>query len=92
MPSSVLHKASDLPPDIRQAVGRLLGRPLEPEEHISVMAYEPHKAPTGTARAALADRLKERIDKTAAKLKDVPEAELDELIDEAADHVRHHRP
>ena len=57
----------------------------------SVMAYEPHKAPAGTARAALADRLKPRIDKTAAKLKDVPEAELDELIDEAVDHVRHHR-
>ena len=42
-------------------------------------------------RAELAQGLRERIDKTAAKLKDVPEAELDELIDEAVDHVRHHR-
>jgi hypothetical protein len=92
MPSSVLHKASDLPPDIRQAVGRLLGRQLEPEEHISVMAYSPHKAPGGSERAELAARLKERIDKTAAKLKDIPEPELDELIDEAVDRVRHHRP
>jgi L-lactate utilization protein LutC len=92
MPSSVLHKASELPPDIRQAVGRLLGRPLEPEEHVSVMAYRPHKAPNGAARTELADRLKERIDKTAARVKDIPEAELDELIDEAVDHIRHHRP
>ena len=92
MPSNVLHKASDLPPDIRKAVGRLLGRPLEPEEHISVMAYRPHEAPTGKDRAELARRFKERIDKTAAKLKDVPEGELDDLIDEAVDHVRHHRP
>jgi len=45
------------------------------------MAYEPHAAPTETARSDLAARLKERIDKTAARLKDVPEAELDELID-----------
>ena len=91
MPSSVLHKARELAPDVRQAVESLLGRPLEPEEHISVMAYLPHKAPIGPERAELAHRLKERIDKTAAKLKDVPEAELDELIDEAVDHVRHHR-
>jgi hypothetical protein len=91
MPSNALHKASDLPPDIQQAVARLLGRPLEPEEHISVMAYRPHLGPTGRERADLASRFKERIDKTAANLKDVPEAALDELIDEAVDHVRHHR-
>lgn len=91
MASGVLHKASELPLDIRQAVESLLGRPLEPEEHVSVMAFLPHKAPTGAARADLAHGLQERIDKTAAKLKDVPEAELDKLIDEAVDHVRHHR-
>ena len=91
MPSNVLHKASDLPADLRQAVGQLLGRPLELEEHISVMAYRPHKAPSGRDRAELARRFKERIDKTAAKLKDIPEAEMDDLIDEAVDHVRHER-
>jgi len=91
MSSSALHKASELKPDVRQAVESLLGRRLEPEEHVSVMAYLPHKAPIGPERAELAHRLKERIDKTAAKLKDVPEAELDELIGEAVDQVRHHR-
>lgn len=65
---------------------------MKPEEHISVMAYEPHPAPAGTDRAELSKRLKERIDEAAARLKDVPESELDELIDEAVDHVRHHRP
>ena len=92
MASNVLRKASDLPPDVRQAVARLLGRPLEPEEHISVMAYRPHKAPAGEQRAELVRRLKKRIDKTAAKLDDVPEAEIDALIDEAVDHVRHRHP
>ena len=92
MPANVLRKASDLPPDIRQAVGRLLGRPLEAEEHISLMAYRPHQAPDGEERLELVRRLKERIDKTAAKLEDIPEPELDALIDEAVDHIRHHRP
>ncbi|HEY7392398.1 MAG TPA: hypothetical protein VH640_28015 [Bryobacteraceae bacterium] len=91
MPSNVLHKVSDLPPDVRQAVGRLLGRPLEPEEHISVMVYRPHKAPAGRERAELARRLQERIDKTATRLEDVPDTELDALIDEAVDHVRRNR-
>lgn len=91
MPSSIFHKVGDLPPDIRQAMGRLLGRPLEPEERISVMAYRPREPPAGVARAELADRLKDRIDQLSARLQDVPEAELDELIDEAVDHVRHNR-
>jgi hypothetical protein len=73
-------------------MGRLLGRPLDPEEHISVMAYTPHKAPAGRDRAELVHRFKERIDKMAARLEDLPENELEDLIDEAVDHVRHHRP
>ena len=91
MRSSVLHKASELSPEVRQAVETLLGRPLDPEEHVSVMAYLPQKAPTGGTRADLARRLEERMNKTAEKLKDVPEAELDALIEEAVDDVRHHR-
>ena len=90
--SSVLHKASELPPDVRQVVGRLLGRPLDPEEYISLTAYRPHQAPAGDERAELIQRFQARIDQTAAKLEGVPEAELDALIDEAADHVRHRRP
>jgi len=35
-------------------------------------------------------RLLERIDKTAARVANVPESELDALIDEAVDFVRHH--
>ena len=73
-------------------MARLLGRPLEPEEHVSVLAYRPHAAPQGKDRTELAARLKDRIDQTAARLKDVPESEVDALIDESADHARHHKP
>ena len=89
--SSVLQKASKLPPDARRAVEALLGRRLRPEEHVSVSAYRPHKAPTGVKRADLGRRLEARIHKTSQKLKKLPQAELDALIDEAVDHVRHHR-
>lgn len=89
MPSSVVQKAGELAPDVRQAVESLLGRPLHPEEHVSLMVFFPHRAPTGPERMKVAQHLKDRIDKMADKLKDVPEPELDELIDEAVDHVRH---
>lgn len=35
-------------------------------------------------------RLLERIDKTAARVANVQESELDALIDEAVNYVRHH--
>jgi hypothetical protein len=90
MSNSALRKARDLSPDVRDALEALLGRPLQEEETISIQAYATHEAPTGRARDEAWHRLIERIDKTAARAKDVPEAELDALIDEAADYVRHH--
>lgn len=90
MSNSALRRARDLSPDVRGALEILLGRRLQEEETISIQAYPTHEAPTGSARAEAWGRLMERIDKTAARVKDVPEAELDALIDEAADYVRHH--
>lgn len=90
MSNSALRKARDLSPDVRGALETLLGRPLREEETISIQAYATHEAPTGSAREEVWERLMERIDKTAARFKDVPEAELDALIDEAAEYARHH--
>ncbi len=90
MSNSAMRKARDLSADVRGALERLLGRPLEEEETISVQAYPTHEAPTGRARDDAWRRLMERIDKTAARVTGVPEAELDALIDEAADYARHH--
>ena len=90
MSNSALRKARDLSADIRDALERLLGRPLQEEETISVQAYPTHEAPTGRERDEVWDRLIKRIDKTAARVANVPESELDALIDEAVDYVRHH--
>jgi len=91
MASGALHKAGELAPEIRRAVEILLGRRLEAEEQVSVTTYSPHKAPRGGARARLARRLERRINQTAKKAERVPEQELDALIDEAVDQVRHGR-
>src|SRR5207247_10087474 len=88
--SSARRKPADLSSYVRDALERLLGRALQEEETISVQAYATHEAPTGSERDEAWRRLLERIDKTAARVANVPESELDALIDEAVDFVRHH--
>ena len=90
MPNNALKKARDLSPNVRNALETLLDRPLQEEETVSIQAYPTHNAPTGLEREEPWTRLLDRIDRTAARVKDVSEAELDALIDEAADYVRHH--
>jgi hypothetical protein len=71
-------------------VENLLGRSLQENEAISINVYQP--APTGQAREEASRRLLERIDRTAARAQGVPEDEIEAALDEAVDHVRHHRP
>ena len=89
MPNNALRKARDLSPNVRNALELLLGRPLHEEETVSIQAYPTHNAPAGREREEAWKRLLDRIDRTASRVKDVPEAELDALIDEATDYVRH---
>jgi len=84
----VIHKADELPSDARRAVERVLGRVLEPDEEVSIMAFSPRSAPTGEARQKLARQLEDRIEKTAERARDVPDEEQEAAIDEALQHVR----
>jgi molecular chaperone DnaK (HSP70) len=90
MSNNALSKARDLPRNVRHALEILLGRPLQEEETVSVQTFPTHEAPTGTKREEAWKRLMDRIDRTAARAKEIPEAELDALIDEATRYVRHH--
>jgi hypothetical protein len=90
MSNNALRKARDLSPNVRDALEALLGRTLQEEETVSIQTYPTHEAPTGKERDEAWKRLLDRIDRTAARVKDVPETELDTLIDEATDYVRHH--
>jgi len=82
------NKANELPSDARRAVERVLGRVLEPDAEVSIMAFSPHDAPTGEARQKLARQLEDRITRTAESVRRVPDDEQEAAIDDALKHVR----
>ncbi len=88
MGNIAIHKADELPSDARRVVERVLGRVLEPDEEVSIMAFSPHDAPTGEARQKLARQLEDRITRTAASVRHVPDDEQEAAIDDAVNHVR----
>ena len=88
MKDGALRKVAELPPGTRHAMESIIGRSLREDEAISIHVYKP--APTGEAREEASCRLLERIDKTAQKVRGIPQGEIDAAIDEATDYVRHH--
>ena len=88
MENIAIHKANELPSDARRVVERVLGRALEPDEEVSIMAFSPHQAPAGEARQTLARQLEARISKTAERVRDVSEDEQEETINEGVSHAR----
>ena len=73
---------------MKSALESLLGRPLEADEEVSVMAFRPHEAPQGLVRDQLAQRLNEQMDAMADRVKDAPDDELDEILDDAMRSAR----
>ncbi len=90
MQNIVIQKVHERSADARQAVERALGRTLLEEEEVSIMAFAPHDAPGGPDRQAFAGKLEQRIRKTANRVKNVPDEQIEEVINEAVDHVRSH--
>ena len=88
MENIAIHKANELPSDTRRVVERVLGRALEPDEEVSIMAFSPHAAPTGETRQELARQLEDRITRTADSVRGVPDEEQEAAINEALNHVR----
>jgi hypothetical protein len=85
-----VHKFRELPSDARQIVERILGRALEPDEEVSIMAFAPHSAPTRESRKRLARQLEDRIARTAKGAVEIPETEQEAAIEEAIQNVRAH--
>ena len=88
MGNIAIHRANELPSDARRVVERVLGRVLESDEEVSIMAFSPHDAPTGEARQQLARQLEDRIARTAESVRHVPDDEQEAAIDDAVSHVR----
>lgn len=83
-----VRKFRELEPGAQRWVRSVLGRELEPEEEVAVMAFPPHPAPEESVRRAAIGRMESFLDEAAEKLKDVPADELEAAVDEAMDHVR----
>jgi len=88
MQQSSLHSARGLSPAVRNAVEALLGRTLKDDEAVSVRAYQPHEAPPAEHRRNAVRGLRQYFANIDRKAKDVPEDELDEIVDEAIRSVR----
>jgi hypothetical protein len=88
MQQSSLHSARGLSPDVRNALETLLGRTLKDDEAISVRAYQPHEAPAAEQQRRAVRGLEQYFTKIDQRLKDVPEDQLDEMVDEAIRSVR----
>ena len=83
-----IRKASDLSHAARQAVESILGRALQDNEQVGVWASSPHPAPTGAARSAAWNDFNKQLDSMASKAIG-PAAEIERIIDEVCDEVRH---
>jgi hypothetical protein len=83
--------ARDLPASARRAIENLLGRSLRDDEEVSIMAFDPHPAPSGEARQASAERLKGVLDQLANKARAVAAEEFDAAVDEAMNDIRPRR-
>jgi hypothetical protein len=86
-----IQKASELPAAARSAIEQLLGRPIAPDEEISVAAVPPKEIPPSESRAAVARNLEAFLNRRTDKVNGLAEEEIDAAIDEAVHAVRHPR-
>ncbi|MEX0713442.1 MAG: hypothetical protein WD278_13890 [Pirellulales bacterium] len=81
-------KVKDLDAPAKAWVVRLFGRTLEADDEVTVMVTPGRKPPSPQARQAAMQRIRELLDKTAQRMKDVPEGEFEAAVDKAMAHVR----
>jgi hypothetical protein len=80
---------SELAPDERVVLERILGRALEDTELVGVTTNLVKPAPEGAEREEAWKRMLEGMREMQEHFAGVPEEELYALIDEAIDYVRH---
>jgi hypothetical protein len=83
-------KVKDLSTEQRLAIESLLGRALADDESLNLQpARVLSEAPTGDERARAYRLYLDNLDEFARRAEGVPAEELDAIVDEACDHVRH---
>jgi hypothetical protein len=90
MDKSATIKVKDLTPPAREWIRSVLHIDLTEEDEVAVSVRRPVRTPAPEQRAAARRSLLEVLDRIAERTKDVPEAEINEAIEEALAHVRSH--
>ena len=84
------HRVKDLSSDQRVAIENLIGRSLHEDEGLNIQPSRLLKeAPVGEERSYAYDRYLGYLDRLAQRAQDVPDGDLEAIIDEACDQVRH---
>ena len=87
-----VRRANELGNAARSAVENLLGRKVADEEQVTVMAFPAPPAGGEAERKRAAQDLIEDLDSLADSASQVPDEEMEALIDEAIQHARRRRP
>jgi hypothetical protein len=90
MESTAIRTVHDLPSNERQALEQLLGRPLDDQQHVFIMAFTPGVAPDEATRADARRRLEQTFARAEqhAREKVISADEADAAVAEAMQHVR----
>lgn len=91
MHNIVIQRADEMPPPLKAAVEQMLGRLIDADEEISILASPPQQAAPHESKASAVRTLEALLDRRAAKVDDIPEDEINALIDEAVSQARHNR-
>jgi hypothetical protein len=86
-----VQKAGEMPPPLKAAVEQILGRAIGVDEEISIVAVPPQQVAPSSGKAAIVRKLEALLNRRAEKVRDIPEEEINTLIDEAVQHARHNR-
>jgi hypothetical protein len=90
MESMVDCNVNDMPAAEKQAIEALLGRNLDADQQVFIMAYTPNAAPSQAVRDAARESLQEifaKIDEYA-KAHGITPADADAALDEAMQQIR----
>lgn len=91
MEHMTVQKAKDLDQPARQWLQRLFGRALQEDEEVTILLFPPHAAPSAADRKQTFHRMNKVLDKAADNMKDVPEQEFDDAVDEATQQFRNRK-
>ncbi len=91
MRNVAVHKAGEMSQVHKTAIEQILGRAIAADEEISIVAVPPQQVTPSGGKAAILRSLEALLNRRADKVRDIPEDEINSVIDEAVHHARHNR-